>query len=68
MTRRLWAYLALIAAETRRAYDGRRRASPGEPATTSKWLTIRERAEEACRPRNGTTQVDGSVSPRPRRD
>jgi hypothetical protein len=52
MIGKFWAYLALIAGEGRRAYDGRR-STLHEPAATREWLTL-EQCQDAERVRRGT--------------
>jgi hypothetical protein len=47
---------------------GRRRTIPGEPVSTSEWLTIQECTEEAYGPRNSRTHVYTPGSGLPQRD
>jgi hypothetical protein len=53
MIGKLWAYLALIANEGRRAYDGRRHALLDQPPLTQQWMTL-EQCREAERAKRGT--------------
>jgi hypothetical protein len=53
MIGKFWAYLALIASEGRRAYDGRRHGLLDQAPVTHQWLTL-EQCQEAERARRGT--------------